>query len=66
MAMGHRSTAALAAPCPAKAPRHLGRGAGFVDEDQSLRLQVRLGLEPGVAPSQNVRALLFAGVGAFF
>ena len=41
MTMGHRGTAPLAAP--AIAPRHFGRGAGFVDDDQSLRLQVRLG-----------------------
>ena len=40
--MGHRGTAPLAAPCPAIAPRHLGRGAGLVDEDQPLRDQVRL------------------------
>ena len=34
MTMGHRGTAPPAAPC------HFGRGTGFVDEDQSLRLQV--------------------------
>ena len=50
---------------PGHSPRLFGRGAGFVDEDQSLRLQVRLGHEPGVAPSQNVRAPLLAGVRAF-
>ena len=64
--MGHRGTAPLAAPCPAIAPRHLGRGAGLVDEDQPLRDQVRLGVEPGVAPAHNVRALLLAGVCVFF
>ena len=65
MTKGHRGTAPLAAPCPAKAPCHFGRGTGFVDRDQSLRLQIRLDLEQGVAPSQNVMALLLAGVCAF-
>ncbi len=46
--------------------RHLGRGAGLVDEDQALRCQVRLSLEPGPAAVQHVRALLLAGVRGFF
>jgi len=41
---------------------HLGRGAGLVDEDQLLRIEVGLAVEPGLAPDKNVRALLFGGV----
>ena len=66
MAMGHRSVAALTPRCPAIAPRHLGRGAGLVDEDQSLRLQIAPGVEPGLTAAQDVRPLLLAGVCGFF
>ncbi len=64
--VGHRRPAALAAPCPAMAPRHLGRGPGLVDEHQPLGLQIRLDLEPILPTMQNVRALLLAGVRGFF
>ena len=66
MPMGHGGTATLAASGPSIATGHLGRGAGLVDEDQPLRLQIRLGVEPGAAPPQNVSPLLFAGVRGFF
>ena len=51
---------------PASAPGHLGRGPGLVDEDQAFRFQTGLALEPGLATTQNVRALLLAGVRGFF
>ena len=63
--MGHRGTAPLAAPCPAIAPRHLGRGAGLVDEDQTLGVEIGLRLEPCPTATRNVRALLLAGVRGF-
>jgi hypothetical protein len=37
-----------------------------VDEDQPLRVQVRLRVEPGVARRGDVRAILLAGVGGLF
>ena len=61
-----RGTAAGAAFRAAIAPRHLGRGAGLVDEDQPLGLQIGLGLEPGPAAVGHVRPLLLAGVCRFF
>jgi len=64
--VGHRRPAPLAAPRAPVAPRHLGRGAGLVDEDQALGVQLGLRLEPGPAASQHVRALLLAGVRGFF
>ena len=64
--MGHRRPATLAPWRPAITPRHLGRGAGLIDEDQPLRLQIGLGLEPGPATPQNVNPMLFAGVRGFF
>jgi hypothetical protein len=39
---------------------------GLVDEDEPLRVEVRLGLEPGLAPLQDVGAILFAGVRGLF
>jgi hypothetical protein len=66
MAMGYWGSAPLAAWCPPASAGHLGRGAGLVDEDQTLRFQIRLRLEPGPAPAQDVSALLFAGVRGFF
>ncbi len=66
MPVGHWRPAALATPRPAKAPRHLGRGPGLVDEDQPPGVQIRLVLEPRPPTTQNVRALLLAGVRGFF
>ncbi len=66
MPVGRRRPAARATRRPAITPRHLGRGPGFVDEDQPLRFQVGLCLEPDPPPVQNIRALLFAGVRGFF
>jgi len=66
VAVRHRRPAALAARRAAITAGHLGRGAGLVDEDQPLRLQIGLGLEPAQTPAQNVSPLLFAGVRGFF
>ncbi len=66
MPVGHRRPAALAAPRPAVAPRHLGRGPGFIDEDQPLGFEIGLSLEPVLPTTHNVRALLLAGVRGFF
>lgn len=66
MSVGYRRPATIAAQCPAITPGHLGRGPRLVDEDQPLRLQIGLRLEPGAAPTQDVSALLFAGVRGFF
>ncbi len=48
------------------APGHLGRGAGLLDEDKPRRLQVRLGVEPGLPAAQDVSSLLLASVRGFF
>ncbi len=66
MPMGHRCAATLA-PCrPAVTPRHLGRGAGLVDEDKPLGLQIGLGVEPGLPAAQDVSSLLLASVRGYF
>jgi hypothetical protein len=66
MPMRHRRPAAFTAPRATITPGHLGRCPGLVDEDQSLRFQIGLGLEPGPPTTLNVSALLFAGVRGFF
>jgi hypothetical protein len=57
---------ALAPRRPSAQARHLCVQPGFVDEDQPLRVQIRLRLEPGVARRGDVRAVLLAGVGGLF
>jgi len=66
MSMGNSGTTALATPRSAAQPRHLGRGSGFVDEDQVLGIELRLGVEPSLAPGGDVGPLLLAGVRRFF
>jgi len=66
VAVRHRGAAAFPARRPAIAPRHLGRGAGLVDEHQTLGREIDLGVEPGPPAAQNVSALLLAGVRGFF
>jgi hypothetical protein len=52
----------LARPCN----RHAGRCAGFIDEDQTGRIEQRLFRLPGGARRGDVRPLLFGGVHDFF
>ena len=40
------------------AARHVRRGPGFVDEDQPVRVEVELSVEPVETPLQDVRAIL--------
>ncbi len=47
-------------------PRHIGGGAGFIEEDQPRRIEGGLRLLPGDARGSNVRPLLPAGVHGFF
>ena len=59
-------TATLTAPGPAAQAGHLGRGAGFVDEDKALGIEVRLACEPRAAPGCDVGAFLLGCVRRFF
>ncbi len=45
---------------------HLGRGAGLVDEDELLGIEIGLGVEPDLAAQRHIRPLLFGGVRGFF
>jgi hypothetical protein len=55
-----------AADSTAAQPGHLRRCAGFVDKHQAQRIEIRLGVEPGLAPGGDVGPLLLAGVCRFF
>jgi len=57
---------ALAPPAAAMAARHVGRGPGFVDEDEAVRVEVELVLEPGLALLQDVGAILLGRVSGLF
>ena len=48
-------------------PGHGCGGPGLVDEDEALGIEVELPFEPLLAPLQDIRAVLLAGVtGLFF
>ena len=47
---------------PAVAPLHVGGGRGLVEEDHTLRVDVELPFEPGLARLHHVRTVLLGGV----
>src|SRR4029077_4537154 len=51
---------------PATQPRHLGRGAGFVDEDQSVGGELSLLVRPCRSRRGNIRPILLGRPNAFF
>ena len=66
MAVRDRGQAAGATLRPTAEPGHLGRRAGLIDEDETLRIKLGLRGAPGSSLRGYVRALLFAGVRRFF
>lgn len=48
------------------ATRHLGGGAGLIDEDQALGIEFELPVEPGLATCQNIRPILLVRVRCLF
>jgi len=63
---GHSADEASAAFGAPAQPRHVGRGPGFIEEDQSGRVEIGLCRNPGGARRGDVRPLLLAGVHDFF
>ena len=57
-------------PLPTLAPppegSHVGLGPGFVDEDQTGRIDAFLMAAPAGAPAGDIRPVLLRGEGAFF
>ena len=66
MPMRDAGPKALALRRPPAKPGHVGGGPRLVDEDEVSRVEVELALEPGLAPAQDLRPLLLAGVGSLF
>ena len=66
VSMRDRCPAPLPARRPPTEPRHLRRGSSFINENQIFRVEVRLRVEPGLAPDGDVGPLLLAGVRCFF
>jgi hypothetical protein len=62
----HGGIASRAARCTTIATRHLGRGARFIDEDEFVRIESALVVEPGLTVRRYVRPFLFGGVRRFF
>jgi len=58
--------AAFAAERPASQAGHLGGQAGLIDEDKPLGIEIRLPVEPVLAPLQDVRAFLLQCVCGLF
>ncbi len=66
MAVRHAHPQSLAARRPAVAASHFGGGAGLVDKDQPLGVEVGLGVEPGLAAAQDVGARLLGRMPGLF
>jgi hypothetical protein len=52
--------------CPPAQPDHVGRGAGLIDEDQTLGFEFGLVLDPFGTRRCNVRSILLGCAQAFF
>ena len=66
MAVRHGGAQPSSAPASSAFARQIGRGAGFIDEDELRRVEIGLSLEPFEAALQHVRPLLFGGMRALF
>ena len=66
MAVRNRDKTALSFGSPPVEARHLGGGARLVDEDQPRRIKIELPLEPRLARSLHVAALLLSGMRRLF
>jgi hypothetical protein len=59
--MGYCINQPVAHRSPAIEPDHVGLGPGFIDEDQPIRVQLRLVLAPFRPGLGNVRSILLGG-----
>ena len=66
MSVRDSSPTSLAARRTSVKSRHFGIGAGFVDEDEALRVKIELAVEPVFAPLQDVRAVRSLAWADFF
>jgi hypothetical protein len=66
MAGGATAVDALAALGPPPQTRQVGLGPGFIEKDQSCRVEARLPPPPAPAGSCEIGAILFAGAERLF
>ena len=66
MSVWDGSTTSLAAWRAPVKPRHFGVGAGFVDEDEALRVEIDLPFEPVLSRGIYIAAPLLGGVRCLF
>jgi hypothetical protein len=66
MTVGEAHPQVLASGTAAMAAGHVGGGPGFVDEDEALRIQIALAIEPVLPLLQDVGAVLLDGVASLF
>ena len=63
MAVGHACPEPLASFGSAMATSHVRGKPGLVDEDETVRIEIRLTIEPVPPPLQDVRPILLARMG---
>ena len=66
MAVGNADPQPLAAAAAAVSASHVGRSPGLVDKDQAFGIKIKLAFEPGLAPLQDVGAVLLSRVRRLF
>jgi hypothetical protein len=66
MSVRDRRTATLTLSRPAAKSGHFGVGASLVDKDQTLRVKVKLAVEPLLALGLDIWTCLFRRVLCFF
>ena len=66
VAMGNADTQAFAAAAAAVRASHVGRSPGLIDKDQAFGIEIELAFEPGLAPLQDVGAVLLGRVRRLF
>ena len=66
MSKGDAGEQTLASPATAMAPCHVGGCPGLVDEDQLVRVEIELALEPFLATLQDVGRILLRRLACLF
>jgi len=66
VSMWNADAQTFAACAAAMGASHVRRSPGFVDEDEALRIEVELALEPVLPPPQDVGPILLARVRRLF
>tara|TARA_R110000787_G_scaffold235764_5_gene342512 strand:+ start:1724 stop:1924 length:201 start_codon:yes stop_codon:yes gene_type:complete len=66
VAVRYSRPASLATLGPPTQPRHFSGCRRLINEDQLLRVEIELAVEPGYAAAQDIGTLLFGGMRRLF